>query len=74
MIYIIAWILCGLLAVYLAGKVDKMDGTSNNTPESMSLFILGPFTLLLCILILLVLTLEKTNTDPLKKIRDLGRK
>jgi uncharacterized membrane protein YeaQ/YmgE (transglycosylase-associated protein family) len=74
MIYIIAWILCGLLAVYLAGKVDKTTSTTNNAPESMSLFIFGPIGLSVCILILSVLTLEKTNTDPLKKIRDLGRK
>lgn len=70
-LYIVAWFLCGLFAVYLAGKTDKYLGFDANAPL-VTLFIMGPFGILVEIAFIIGEAINKCSI--LTKIRDLGRK
>lgn len=69
---IIVWALCGCVAVYIAGIVDRHDNDAgihalDSAPITL-LFVIGPFGLFVTIVALLIIF------NPLKRIYNLGTK
>lgn len=68
---VLAWIICGLVAVYLAGKVDAACGVSGAAPVHL-LFLMGPGGLICALIMSLVYCINFSS--PISKIYDKGNK
>ena len=71
---ILAWIICGLASIYLAGVHDKFNGCSP-TKEGGGVFlllvVLGPLALIIVSCFILNLSTRSTE-NPIIKIYNLG--